>query len=209
MKRTGEAVDLVIRALRNNGMKRITIILVYILFFLVNANDSVIGQDNKDSEGIREGYESEYYYAFTEATRYMIYQLYNQAVGLYTKCLEYNPGRAAIKYQLSKIYYRTGFIEEAKKLGTEAWKSEKSNRWYLINLISIYQTTNNIDSAILYANELINLERERGENYLNLAILYQINGEYRKALNLLEQLEKDFGSSLEVFTLRYNVYLSM
>jgi len=190
-------------------MKRIAIVLVWFLSFLLNSNDSVVGQDNKDAEGIREGYESEYYYAFTEATRYMIYQLYNQAVGLYTKCLEYNPGSAAIKYQLSKIYYRTGFLEEAKRFGTEAWKSERSNRWYLVNLISIYQTTNSFDSAIMYSNELIKLEPERGENYLNLAILYQINGEYRKALNLLGRIEQDFGSRLEVFTLRYNVYLSL
>jgi len=179
-----------------------------ILFFLL-LNVPAMGQEKIQSEGIREGYESEYYYAFTEATRYMIYQYYNQAVGLYKTCLEYNPGSAAIKYQLSKIYYRTGYIEEAKKLGIEAWKNERNNRWYLLNLITIYQTTNRIDSAILFEKELITLEPRRIENYLNLVVLYEINREYKKSLKLLDQVENSFGKSVEVLTLKYDIYKSM
>jgi tetratricopeptide (TPR) repeat protein len=190
-------------------MNKISTGFVYLFFVLLYFADSVMGQEKSRSDGIREGFESEYYYAFTEATRYMIYQYYNQAAGLYKKCLEYNPGSAAIKYQLSKIYYRTGFIEEAKRMGIEAWNSEKQNRWYLLNLITIYQTTNKTDSAILFTKELIGLEPERAENYFNVAILYQISGEYRKSLKLLEQIEKHFGKSMEVLTLKYSVYQSM
>jgi tetratricopeptide (TPR) repeat protein len=190
-------------------MNKISTGFVYLFFVLLYFADSVMGQEKSRSDGIREGFESEYYYAFTEATRYMIYQYYNQAAGLYKKCLEYNPGSAAIKYQLSKIYYRTGFIEEAKRMGIEAWNSEKQNRWYLLNLITIYQTTNKTDSAILFTKELISLEPERAENYFNVAILYQISGEYRKSLKLLEQIEKHFGKSMEVLTLKYSVYQSM
>jgi tetratricopeptide (TPR) repeat protein len=190
-------------------MNKISTGFVYLFFVLLYFADSVMGQEKSRSDGIREGFESEYYYAFTEATRYMIYQYYNQAAGLYNKCLEYNPGSAAIKYQLSKIYYRTGFIEEAKRMGIEAWNSEKQNRWYLLNLITIYQTTNKTDSAILFTKELIGLEPERAENYFNVAILYQISGEYRKSLKLLEQIEKHFGKSMEVLTLKYSVYQSM
>jgi len=45
-------------------------------------------------------------------------------------------------------------------LGIEAWNGERKNRWYLLNLITIYQTTNRIDSAILFEKELIALDQE-------------------------------------------------
>jgi len=180
-----------------------------LLLILMNFPLHMMGQEKIKSDGIREGFESEYYYAFTEATRYTIYQYYNQAVGLYKTCLEYNPGSAAIKYQLSKIYYRTGYIEEAKKLGIEAWNGERKNRWYLLNLITIYQTTNRIDSAILFEKELIALEPQRIDNYLNLSLLYEISREYRKSLKILDQVENGFGKSVEVLTLKYDIYKSM
>jgi Tfp pilus assembly protein PilF len=190
-------------------MKRIAKGVTGLFLIFMSFSLPVKGQEKIQTEGIREGYESEYYYAFTEATRYMIYQYYNQAVGLYKSCLEYNPGSAAIKYQLSKIYYRTGYTEDAKKLGLEAWKSERKNRWYLLNLITIYQTTNQIDSAILFERELIALEPGRLGNYLNLAVLYEISREYRKSLKVLDQVSTDFGKSVEVLTLKYDIYKSM
>jgi tetratricopeptide (TPR) repeat protein len=198
-----------IQVLRNKEMKRVTAIVFCVFFILFNRHIGLFGQEKADSGGIRKGYESEYYYAFTEATRYMIYQYYNQAVGLYKTCLEYNPGSAAIKYQLSRIYYRTGYIDEAKKLGIEAWNGEKENRYYLLNLITIYQTTNKIDSAILFTKELIALEPGTIDNYLKLSVLYEIGGDYRKALNLLDQIENTFGKSVGIFTLRYNIYKSI
>ena len=88
------------------------------LIFMIIYSSSGMGRKKYNSEGIREGYESEYYYAFTEATRYMIYQYYNQAVGLYKSCLEYNPGSAAIKYQLSKDILPYRICRGCKKIGT-------------------------------------------------------------------------------------------
>jgi Tfp pilus assembly protein PilF len=190
-------------------MKKIVKGLAGLFLIFMNFPLPMAGQEKIQREGIREGYESEYYYAFTEATRYMIYQYYNQAVGLYKTCLEYNPGSAAIKYQLSKIYYRTGYIEDAKKLGLEAWNGERENRWYLLNLITIYQTTNRIDSAILFEKELIALEPGKVGNYLNLSVLYEISREYRKSLKILDQVEINFGKSVEVLTLKYDIYKSM
>jgi tetratricopeptide (TPR) repeat protein len=200
---------LVIQVLRNRKMKKSLFVFFGIIYILFNSPVPVFGQLKADSTGIRVGYESEYYYAFTEATRYMIYQYYNQAVGLYKTCLEYNPGSTAIKYQLSRIYYRTGYIDEAKKLGIEAWEGDKSNRWYLLNLITIYQTTNNIDSAILFTKDLIALEPRKPDNYLNLAVLYEISGDFKKALKLLDQIESTFGKSIEAYSLRYNIYKSV
>jgi Tfp pilus assembly protein PilF len=44
---------------------------------------------------------------------------------------------------------------------------------------------------------------------MNLSILYQIHGENGKALNLLEQIEHNYGKSIEIYTQKYSIYLSV
>jgi len=151
-------------------------------------------------------YESEYYYAFTEATKHMIYQNYAQAVSLYQRCLEYNPNSPAIRYQLSVINFKLGDINKAKKLGKEACALDNKNRWYLLNLINLYQTTNQLDSAVTFTRDLIRLEPENLENQFNLAILYQIMGEYKKALDVYNKLEYEYGRNNEIYINKYKIY---
>ena len=186
-------------------MDRSTILLglLFVIDFDIKAQETV------NLIQIKEGYESEYYYAFTEATRLMIYQNFDNAISLYQKCLEYNPNSAAIKYQLSVIYYKLGKMYEAVKLGKEAYTLERNNRWYLMNLINIYQTTNQLDSAIILTKELINLEPENIENQFNLAVLYQIIGDFRTSLTICNSIEKNYGSSSEIFINKYKIYTNL
>lgn len=180
-----------------------TIILLGLMLFY---GFSVEGQENDNKVGGRNVSESEYYYAFTEATKMMIYQNYPQAISLYMKCLEYNPNSSSIRYQLSLIAYKIGNIEEAKKYGIEAYKMEKKNRWFILHLIKIYQTVSELDSAIILARKLVQIEPERIENQLNLAILYQINKEYKASLNLLNAIELNYGKSKETCINKYRIY---
>ena len=185
-------------------MRTIKYILLTGMIFLFEWHLS--GQEIINS-GQKEGAnESEYYYAFTEATKQMIYQNYAQAVSLYQRCLEYNPNSAAIRYQLSVINFKLGDISKAEKLGKEAFALDNKNRWYLLNLINIYQTTNQLDSAVAFTRELIRLEPENLENQFNLAILYQIMGESKKALDVYHKLENEYGRNNEIYINKYKIY---
>jgi tetratricopeptide (TPR) repeat protein len=176
-----------------------------ILFFCLHTQAQEILKEKIMSDEM----ESQYFYAFTEATKYMIYQNYEQAISLYTKCLEYNPGSAAIKYQLSVIFYRLGNNNESKKYGKEALLIEPKNKWYLINLLNLYQMTNQFDSAIILTKDLIRLYPEKPENYFNLVRLYDVKGYYSKALEILDYLESEYGRSTEVYINKYSVYRDM
>ncbi len=184
-------------------MKRNYWTAVVLLMVFINNTKA---QETLNNDLRKENLESEYYYAFTEATKHMIYQNFPQAISLYRRCLEYNPGSAAIKYQLSMIYFRVGDMNLARSLGKEACAADPDNRWYLIHLIKLYQTSNQIDSAIIYNSLLIGLEPGNAENLLNLGILYQINGDSRKALDLYDEMERNYGRNSEIYVNRYKIY---
>jgi tetratricopeptide (TPR) repeat protein len=187
-----------------NSIVRFNISLLFLLF-----NLAVWGQENSKITYHNDKSIAEYYYAFTEATKQTIYGDFYQAMVLYKKCLEYNPASAAIKYQLSKIYFRLGEFDNAKYFGVEAVKNDYTNRWYIMNIVSIYQYLNNIDSAIYYNRKLANIEPYNVNVLLNLALLYQINGKSNEALVIYHKIEADYGKFEEVFFNRYKIFYGL
>jgi tetratricopeptide (TPR) repeat protein len=148
----------------------------------------------------------EYNYAFIEATKQVVNKNYIQALNIYQRCFEYNPGSAALNFQLSKLYYLFGKQNEAIYHARKAVEIDKNNKWYLINLLNIYQSANQIDSALKVNYRLIDIEKENLSNLLNIAILYQIKKEYKKALEIYERIEEENNGIKETYINKYNIF---
>lgn len=160
---------------------------------------SSYGQDNEIVvlQGNEKKYE--YDYAFIEATRQIIFKNYNQAFNIYQRCYEYNPNSAALNFQLSKLYFYFGKVNEAIYHGQKAIDIDKNNKWYLINLLNLYQAVNKIDSAININYKLIDNDKENIELYINLSILYQSKGDYKRALNIYKYIESKNKNIKEIY----------
>ena len=130
------------------------IYLKNILFFLgtivtLNSCRTLhIFRDDGTSPFLSQEKELEYYYAFTEATKQVIFNNFNEAIILYNKCLKYNRQSSAVYFQLSNIYVRIGNLNLAKDYAKKAIEIDKHNKWYLLNLASIYQLQRNLDYYI-------------------------------------------------------------
>lgn len=153
--------------------------------------------------------DQDYYFAYTEATRYFMTGNYMQAVSLYNECLKIKSTSGAPHYQLSRIFLNAGnnylALEHAKK----AVALDKSNKWYLQGLANIYQIEGKKDSAVVVLKQLLLLDGTNPSYLMNIAGLYEEYGRLDSSMRYLDLIEKKTGRSKEVSLKRYQIYERM
>jgi tetratricopeptide (TPR) repeat protein len=147
-----------------------------------------------------------YNYSFTEATKQKLISNYSQAINLFFKCLEINPNSSAAYYQLSDIYFSNGDKERALVFARMAASLNSGNVWYNLQLARIYQSLGKKDSTIFVYKRIVKTNKKKYEYLFNLAILYVDVGEYKKALNILIDLQDMNGLNEELVLAFYQVY---
>ena len=177
------------------------VLLLFVLFFIAGCYSKRIGINNKGVDFSSQEAELEYYYAFTEATKLALFNNYKDAISLYNKCLKYNPGSAAVSFQLSNIYLRAGELNKSKDLAKSAIKKDNQNIWYYLHLAGIYQIQGEIDSTIIIYEKIVELSDENNEYLFNLALLYNEEKNYNKALKTIKKFEYRAGTSERIIYL--------
>ena len=160
-------------------------------------NRGVLLQDNSDDD---------YYYALIEATKQYLLQHYQEAVALYIECLKYKPESAAVNFQLSQIFLKAGDVNRAEEYAHRAFQNDLTNKWYLINLINLYQSNGKYDSAVVMMEKLIEIVPYNLEYTYLLSGLYEQIGDYSSAMDCLNEVEAQLGMSKEILIAKYGIY---
>lgn len=189
------------------NLKAVRFIRNLILLVIVGCYcENGYGQINQNSNRSNNDFgEAEYNYALIEATKQYILNNYLQAVNLYSECLKYKPQSAAVNFQLSQIYLKAGDMNNARQYALRAYNNDKSNKWYLINIVNIYQNIQEIDSAIVLMELLVEREDAVLEYKYLIASLYERNRQYDKAIAFLDDIEKQIGVTKEISIARYRM----
>lgn len=151
----------------------------------------------------------DYYFAFTEATRYFMTGNYVQAVTLYNECLRIKSTSGAPHYQLSRIFLNAGNNLLALEHAKRAVALDKTNKWYLQGLANIFQLADKKDSAVVIVKQLLSIDKDNPAYLMNIAGLYQELGRMDSSLKYLDLVEKRIGKSKEVSLKRYQIYEEM
>lgn len=157
----------------------------------------------KDKDGERD---QEYYFAFTEATKFYLFGNYTQAVGLYNECLKIRPTSAAVYYQLGRIFLISGNPAMSRELTKKAVGFDGNNGWYLQQLADLYQYENKSDSAVVIYERLLKIKPDDLNTTYSLAILHEKLKNTEKALFYLNRIENKVGFSKEVSLAKYRIY---
>lgn len=173
-----------------------------ILFNVVSFGQKKIQQNNNDDSEKDPGY----IYAFTEASKLLLFEDYGRALSLFTECLKYEPRSAAVHYQLAQIYIKAGDINSAKKFARNAHRLDPENTWYAMQLASVYQAGRLPDSAILVYKSLLNGSRDDLNLLFRIAALQEQEGKYKDALAYLDNIEKEVGVTKEVCISKSRIY---
>jgi tetratricopeptide (TPR) repeat protein len=177
--------------------------LLFVVFILSLASCSI---KKNVTTGLSERDELEYFYTFTEATNRALLLDYPSAIELYKACIKKFPDKPAPYYQISQIFLTDPkYIGLAKKFALKSVELNDSNKWYLLNLASIFNYEKNVDSLIYVYEKLVNVSADIEYKY-QLANLYSMSGEYDKALKLSNVLDQEMGETKEVLLMKHKLY---
>jgi tetratricopeptide (TPR) repeat protein len=175
--------------------------LILILLLACNSQKNILVRNSQFSE-------DDYYSNFTEATKYALLGNFQNALKLYFWCIKEFPEKAAAYYQISNIYLTANDISKAKYYAKKAVNLDNTNKWYLLNLATIYQYEDNLDSVIVIYEQITKIT-ENVEYKYNLALFYSANKDYKKSMEVVGDLEKEFDGSRELYIIKYRNYAGL
>lgn len=185
--------------MQNN--KHIFILLIGLLFF-PNLSSSQIGV-NKTPDDDLGNVEDEYQEYFFEALKQKGIENYNRAVEALQKCLSLNSKKPVVYFELGKNYNTLKNYVEAERVLKKAISMQPDNVWFLDELYETYYQQNDLEKAVTTLKELIKYHPDYKED---LASIYTTKGDYTKALQLLDELDAEFGTSPSRVDIRNTIY---
>jgi Tfp pilus assembly protein PilF len=182
-------------------------ISVFFISFCIFLNLASFGQNRIQQNNTMDSERDPgFLYAFTEASRLLLFEDYGRALSLFNECLKVEPGSAAVHYQLAQIYIKAGDMTTARNFSRTAHLIDPGNTWYAMQLASIYQASRMIDSAIVVYKSLLNGSKEDLNLFFRIASLYEQGNEYKEALQYLDNIEKEAGVTKEVCISKSRIY---
>jgi tetratricopeptide (TPR) repeat protein len=147
--------------------------------------------------------------AFFDASKEKILGNYDNAIELYRKCLEQDPGDAAAMYEIAGIYVDQGKIDEALDFAEKAVELDPANKWYKILLIGIYQAQGKYADAGNIIAALIMAEPDNIAYYQDQALNYIYNNDYKNAIRTYDLLEQQMGINEDISLQKEKIYIMM
>jgi len=168
-----------------------------ILMLLIGCSkDSVKSSSDVGLSNTKDG---RYNYFLTEALRQNYVGKGSDAVGLFEKCIEIDPGRSVPYYELAQLYASSGMGSKALQYAQIAARLEKENYWYQMACGSLFTQYNEKDSAIYYFKRALKLKPEEIEVNAILAGLYAERGKVLEADSILLKLSDRDALNEEIF----------
>ena len=179
-------------------------ILVFIfgMFFIPQTNYAQV-DFNKTPDDDLGNIEDKYQEHFFEALKQKGIENYDRSVKALLKCIELDDSEPVVYFELGKNYIQLknfGAAEEALK---KAISKDPNNEWYLNELYSVYEQTNDFDNALKTIKLLVKFHSDYKEN---LAHLYYKNGKYKQALKILDEMDEELGYAKSRDYLRSQIY---
>ncbi len=147
-------------------------------------------------------------YYFYEGLKQKENNQYDQAMETFRLCAALDSVDSGVQSELGLLYAATGFTSEAIRNMEKAIKTDPTNWWYNLQLISMYTEQKNWKRCIEITTNLQKIYPNKEEVYTMLASFYKETKQYEKAIAAYERLESLAGInqalSLEKFQL-YNL----
>lgn len=146
-------------------------------------------------------------YFFYEAVEQGNRENYAEAFDLLLYCLEINPESAAVRYELATYYMALGDRSKPGELLREAVRLEPENYWYWQLLGTFYARQHQYADAVSIYEKMAGRFPSRSDILITLMTLYEDNGQYSNALEVLRRIELLEGESMQVTLQRFQLYL--
>ena len=158
----------------------------------------VHAQEEESAEISLEENNDEFQENFFEALKQRGIENYDRAVDALLKC-EKIDDNAIIAFELGKNYFSLKEYERAKESFQKAVNKKPQNQWYLTGLFNVQVKIGEREEAIKTGKKVILLNPQFREEVAKVYVGMQ---EYKKALKLLKELEKNGGLSFTAASMK-------
>jgi len=132
---------------------------------------------------------------------------YEEAINLFTKCLEINPKDGASMFELARLYTMKGNSEMALNHAGLAVDIEKENVYYLLFYGGLLQSTEDYEQAAKVYEKIVQLKPNHSEYYNRLAMTYLYAKKPMDAIKIYDKLEEKAGITEEYSMKKQNIYI--
>lgn len=138
-----------------------------------------------------------YISAFHEGVRLKLRGNYEESIVRFNKCLKEKPEDDASHFAIAQISLIKGDLEQAKYHTIQAATFDKSNLYYQIELGYMYRETGEYEKSALVFEEIISKRSTNSNYYFESALSWELSGNLKKAISVLNQLEENLGIQVE------------
>ncbi|WP_315970266.1 tetratricopeptide repeat protein [Winogradskyella echinorum] len=184
--------------------KKFILILVFIFGMLTVPQVAYTQVDfNKRPDDDLGNVEDEFQEHFFEALKQKGIENYDRAVDALHKCLNLNSKLPVIYFELGKNYNKLKNFGAAEENLKKAISMQPDNVWFLDELYDVYYQQEDIKNALKTIKQLVKYHPDYKED---LAALYVREEKYKQALDILDELDDEFGLSESRDAMRNDIY---
>jgi len=184
--------------------KTFILILVFLVGMLVVPQTTYAQVDfNKRPDDDLGNVEDEFQEYFFEALKQKGIENYDRAVDALHKCLNLNSKLPVIYFELGKNYNKLKNFGAAEENLKKAIEMQPDNVWFLDELYDVYFQQDDIKNALKTIKQLVKYHPDYKED---LAALYVREEKYKQALDILDELDAEFGLSESRDAMRNDIY---
>lgn len=159
----------------------------------------------EDPENLKQ---NEFQYLFVEALKQKMMGNSQNAVSLFSNCLEIDPNSAAAMYELANVHASNNDFTSASLLLEKAISINPGNKWYKMFLAQLYQQMQKFnESARIYSQLLVEEPENVDFNYMK-AVMLTSAGKFEEAIKSWDQLEKIVGLNEQISVEKEQLYVS-
>lgn len=177
------------------------LIILLGLFFVPQIAQGQVDFNQKPTDDLG-NVEDQFQEHFFEALKQQGIENYQRAIEALLKCKKLDD-KPVVYYQLGKNYNKLKNFGAAEDALKRAVSKEPDNEWYLDELYDVYNQQGDTRKAIRTVKQLVKYHPDYRQD---LASLYIKNKDYKSALKLLDELDKEFGISADRDYLRNQIY---
>ncbi len=164
-------------------------------------------EESKSLSLLTDDQKQQFQYLFIEGIKQRTIGNVDEAIKIFSRCLELDPSSSTSLYEIANIHLVRGDFQSAMIMLERAVSLNPKNRYYQILLTKIYQQNKLYEKAANTFEVLSELVPDNTEYPLYRADMYGMAGKLDKALSCYTELEKKWGLTESVALGKQSVFL--
>ena len=174
----------------------------------VSASAVTVSTDTTEIK-LSEDARKEFEYLFIEGLKQRTLENLDDAIKIFSRCLEIDPRSSATLYEMANIHVSKGDFQSSMFLLEKAVSINPDNQYYRLLLVKVYQQNKLFDKAASEYDVLSKLIPDNPDYPFYQAALLTMAGKNDQALAMYNQLEKKMGISEPIAVGKQQIYIQL